>query len=272
MDRVINWIGDYADDDRTNVRKCTVIAETKYGKLSALKLYTQETDGPTIEIFRATYKAGPLMTYNGLFHVWDTSSGHRSFAGCIKTPGWFSSQTLIQNETETPAGGIIYKATSRDGKLMDMEVVLPKLVTESKENIKHLMLQDALRFPEDLITLISLFVGESTWSPSVRELTLDNMKFKKRPEKLRDSMITLRNKKPVWNPAISAYTLEFHGRAQLPSVHNFQLVEEPHTKQVILQLGKVSASRFNMDYAYPLTTFQAFSVCISVIQRTFVHD
>ena len=59
--------------------------------------------------------------------------------------------------------GIIYKATSRDGKLMDMEVILPKLVTETKEDIKALMLQDALDFPEDIITLISVFVGECSF-------------------------------------------------------------------------------------------------------------
>ena len=61
------------------------------------------------------------------------------------------------------SGGIIYKATSRDGKLMDMEVILPKLVTETKEDIKALMLQDALDFPEDIITLISVFVGECSF-------------------------------------------------------------------------------------------------------------
>jgi hypothetical protein len=32
---------------------------------------------------------------------------------------------------------------------------------------------------------------------------------------------------------------------------------------IIVQLGKVGKERFNMDYQYPLSMFQAFAICLA---------
>lgn len=70
--------------------------------------------------------------------------------------------------------------------------------------------------------------------------------------------------------SINAYTLEFGGRALIPSVHNFQLVDDE--ERVVLQLGKSSETEYNVDFSFPLTPYQAFCICLSVIDRTFVWD
>ena len=69
---------------------------------------------------------------------------------------------------------------------------------------------------------------------------------------------------------INSYTLEFKGRALVPSVHNFQLVDDE--ERVVLQLGKTAEYSYNVDFSFPLTPYQAFSICLSVIDRTFVWD
>ncbi|KAI5400420.1 hypothetical protein KIW84_065348 [Lathyrus oleraceus] len=42
-----------------------------------------------------------------------------------------------------------------------------------------------------------------------------------------------------------------------------QFTLEENGKQTILQLGRVAKSKFVMDYRYPLTGYQAFSICLA---------
>jgi len=73
----------------------------------------------------------------------------------------------------------------------------------------------------------------------------------------------LKNKFPVWNERLKAYVLNFNGRVTMASVKNFQLVEPNNPNRVYLQFGKVDEDRFNIDFKYPLTAMQAFSIAIS---------
>ncbi|EFC46405.1 tubby protein [Naegleria gruberi] len=73
----------------------------------------------------------------------------------------------------------------------------------------------------------------------------------------------LKNKFPVWNERLKAYVLNFNGRVTMASVKNFQLVEPNNPNKVFLQFGKVDEDRFNIDFKYPLTALQAFSIAIS---------
>lgn len=49
----------------------------------------------------------------------------------------------------------------------------------------------------------------------------------------------------------------------MASVKNFQLVNPDDHDTVILQFGRVGPNQFNMDYRWPLSPMQAFSVCLS---------
>lgn len=140
---------------------------------------------------------------------------------------------------------------------MKMKVMIPKIHRHSEKQLTKIVSNAAL-IPKDCAKLVVDFC----------DLNFTEMVSNKHMNE--DKLVTMYNKLPRWNPQINAYTLEFGGRALVPSVHNFQLVNE--AEDVVLQLGKVSDEEFNVDFAFPLSSFQAFSICLSVIDRTFVWD
>ncbi|GER40016.1 tubby-like protein 2 [Striga asiatica] len=80
--------------------------------------------------------------------------------------------------------------------------------------------------------------------------------------------LVLRNKAPRWHEQLQCWCLNFKGRVTVASVKNFQLVAEVEPaggeqEKVILQFGKIGKDMFTMDYRYPLSAFQAFSICLS---------
>lgn len=79
----------------------------------------------------------------------------------------------------------------------------------------------------------------------------------------RGNMHVFTNKRPSWNEKLKAYVLNFNGRVTQASVKNFQLVEEGDNDTVMLQFGKVSTNRFTLDFRYPLSPMQAFSIALS---------
>ena len=77
------------------------------------------------------------------------------------------------------------------------------------------------------------------------------------------NMMMLKNKTPKWNEQMQAYVLNFAGRVTQASVKNFQLVTELDKDTVVLQFGKVGDNSFTMDFTYPMSALQAFSICLS---------
>lgn len=61
----------------------------------------------------------------------------------------------------------------------------------------------------------------------------------------------------------TAYRLDFDGRATVPSVKNMQLVEPSDRSDVVLQLGKVSANEFHLDFKGPFNALQALAVALA---------
>lgn len=61
------------------------------------------------------------------------------------------------------------------------------------------------------------------------------------------------------------YSLNFNGRAKISSVKNCQIVENNRvaTSPVLLQIGKVGADRFNLDFRAPFSPKLAFALAIS---------
>ncbi|XP_062102413.1 tubby-like F-box protein 5 [Humulus lupulus] len=84
--------------------------------------------------------------------------------------------------------------------------------------------------------------------------------------------LILKNKAPRWHEQLQCWCLNFKGRVTVASVKNFQLVaavnpshniSDAEQERVILQFGKIGKDIFTMDYRYPLSAFQAFSICLS---------
>ncbi|KAI0510403.1 hypothetical protein KFK09_011004 [Dendrobium nobile] len=113
----------------------------------------------------------------------------------------------------------------------------------------------------DSFSSIPLFRSKSTCAPSIPPGPLSSPKEKK---------LILKNKSPRWHEQLQCWCLNFRGRVTVASVKNFQLVASgeygPNGQdydKVILQFGKVGKDLFTMDYAYPISAFQAFAICLS---------
>ncbi|XP_010518507.1 PREDICTED: tubby-like F-box protein 3 isoform X1 [Camelina sativa] len=86
----------------------------------------------------------------------------------------------------------------------------------------------------------------------------------------KEGLLALKNKAPRWHEQLQCWCLNFNGRVTVASVKNFQLVAAPENgpagpehENVILQFGKVGKDVFTMDYQYPISAFQAFTICLS---------
>jgi len=92
------------------------------------------------------------------------------------------------------------------------------------------------------------------------------------------SLMVLETKKPTWNTTISAWVLNFNGRVRIPSKKNFILIPEQGnmtteseftnrdgeiTEMVVLRHGKMSKSRFTVDFRYPICPLAALAICCS---------
>jgi hypothetical protein len=80
-------------------------------------------------------------------------------------------------------------------------------------------------------------------------------------------VIYLQNKKPKWDEQHGGHVLNFQGRVTESSVKNFQLciLDSDEPEQIILQFGRVSKQKFTMDLLFPLSPFQAFSICVACL-------
>lgn len=89
-------------------------------------------------------------------------------------------------------------------------------------------------------------------------------------------VVVFRNRQPVWDSRLQAYTLDFKGRVKKASVKNFQLeiAEGESTGDINLQFGKNGENEFALDFKYPFSTIQAFAVALSSIdgRRSFSNS
>lgn len=78
-----------------------------------------------------------------------------------------------------------------------------------------------------------------------------------------DDLIAMENKQPEWSEKSQTYELKFGGRVTKASVKNFQIVHPKQPDYVVLQFGRTGEHQFTMDYQYPMSALQAFSICLS---------
>lgn len=95
-------------------------------------------------------------------------------------------------------------------------------------------------------------------------------------------LFLLRNKEPKWDETHGGHVLNFQGRVTESSVKNFQLVcQSVHSvdgtelnsrdaqlvdpEEIVLQFGRIGKNRFTMDFKFPLSPLQAFSICVACL-------
>ncbi|KAG6617455.1 ATP-binding Cassette (ABC) superfamily [Phytophthora cinnamomi] len=88
-------------------------------------------------------------------------------------------------------------------------------------------------------------------------------------EEYEKDLLVFETKQPSWNEELGAWTLNFQGRVKVASKKNFLLVGTETTENgdeeeiTALRFGKVSKTRFTLDYAAPLAPIQALAVACS---------
>lgn len=90
---------------------------------------------------------------------------------------------------------------------------------------------------------------------------------------------------------LKSYFLKFNGRVQQGSAKNFQLIEEDlkspdkgndkyksdksdksEKSEIVLQFGLINEFTYAMDFQYPLSPYQAFSICLTSLATKFVCE
>ncbi|GFQ86982.1 tubby-related protein 3 [Trichonephila clavata] len=94
------------------------------------------------------------------------------------------------------------------------------------------------------------------------EIREDGLLEKLKNKKL-DNLLELQNKKPQWNDESQSYVLNFHGRVNVASVKNFQIVHINDPDYIVMQFGRVSDELFSLDYSFPMSAMQAFAIALS---------
>ncbi|KAG2185065.1 hypothetical protein INT43_000978 [Umbelopsis isabellina] len=78
-----------------------------------------------------------------------------------------------------------------------------------------------------------------------------------------ENILALHNKSPQWNEETQSFVLNFNGRVTQASVKNFQIVHDNDLDYIVMQFGKIDQDNFTMDFRYPLSPIQAFSIALS---------
>ncbi|CAA2976493.1 tubby-like F-box 3 [Olea europaea subsp. europaea] len=106
--------------------------------------------------------------------------------------------------------------------------------------------------------------------PFFRSKSISADSFRSGLSTLKVDVLIFKNKNPRWHEQLQCWCLNFNGRVTVFSVKNFQLVASVENgasgkelEDVILQFRKVGKDVFTMDYQYPISTFQAFAICLS---------
>mmetsp|Transcript_1739 Transcript_1739/g.2910 ORF Transcript_1739/g.2910 Transcript_1739/m.2910 type:complete len:563 (+) Transcript_1739:56-1744(+) len=84
-------------------------------------------------------------------------------------------------------------------------------------------------------------------------------------------LMIFETKRPVWNEQIQAWTLNFNGRVKIPSKKNFliqaeldnHIMESEFGEDVYLRFGKMTKSRFSLDFRHPLSPVVALAIAAS---------
>eukprot|EP00638_Chattonella_subsalsa_P000479 CAMPEP_0117767570 /NCGR_PEP_ID=MMETSP0947-20121206/21721_1 /TAXON_ID=44440 /ORGANISM="Chattonella subsalsa, Strain CCMP2191" /LENGTH=552 /DNA_ID=CAMNT_0005591311 /DNA_START=47 /DNA_END=1705 /DNA_ORIENTATION=+ len=84
-------------------------------------------------------------------------------------------------------------------------------------------------------------------------------------------LMIFETKRPVWNEQLMAWTLNFNGRVKIPSKKNFliqaevenHLMEQEFGEDVYLRFGKMSKTRFSLDFRHPISPVVALGIAAS---------
>lgn len=224
------------------------------------------------------------------FNIWAHEDDKKYKVGRIVCDSWFRPTVHIHDVGGNYHGNAFF-ANSRPGSLMELHASLPERAPVDVARLAAFIRECSHLIP-DVCQVVAEFLEDDMYL--THKLKPNSVKScggqPLQPFTGKDCAYTeYINEKPGWNQAMQAFTLEFGGRAAIPSVHNFQLMipqPEPEptendpdpaepTKRVLMQVGKLGMYKnkvyFNVDTAN-LSLFHTFALALVVIQRTLTDE
>ncbi|XP_057489227.1 tubby-like F-box protein 3 isoform X2 [Actinidia eriantha] len=229
--------------------------------------------------------------YNISLHAADMSKGSSTYIGKLRS-NFLGTKFIIYDGLPPHDGAKIMK--SRSTRLVGSKQVSPRIpagnypVAHISYELNVLGSRGPRRMHCVMDAIPSSSIEPGGVAPTQTEFPLSNIDsfpsfpfFRSKSSRMenflsvrsidqRHGALVLKNKAPRWHEQLQCWCLNFHGRVTVASVKNFQLVASAENGQagsehekVILQFGKVGKDVFTMDYRYPLSTFQAFAICLS---------
>lgn len=157
-------------------------------------------------------------------------------------------------------GGILYTANLLGSRPRIMDVCIPHVVDTAEVGAKWRAYAEGCQGNDESSSLM-LSCLRQMLADSVTDQQLDesnNNDF---------GLVAFQNRPPWWNADLGSFVLNFGGRVSVASVKNFQLCERENHDSVKLQFGRIQGRHsFTMDFQYPLSAVQAFSIAISSLQ------
>uniref|UniRef100_A0A7S3IBE3 Tubby C-terminal domain-containing protein n=2 Tax=Fabrea salina TaxID=342563 RepID=A0A7S3IBE3_9CILI len=145
------------------------------------------------------------------------------------------------NNTRQELGVMLYEGNGGNSGPRKMRVIIPAVNTDQESVV---------------------------WKPVFKEQSiLENYNAKNY-----SGMFAFYNKPPVWNDKAKAFVLDFKGRVSMASIRNFQLVDDKNEDNTYIQFGRIGENHFNLDFKWPFSPLQAFSIALSSLDNHLVCD
>lgn len=207
-------------------------------------------------------------SYHLYLNMYENKYGNDKLLSFAKKQSKSKSKTYIMY---APTSTILNNSSSNNYK--DDIIKLAKL----KSNLIGTIFTTFSNLKKELITIIynlnplgfkgprklNVLLPRDQENQNEQQHQIQESLYKRVVKKNFDNIIILENKEPEWNPETETYQLDFKQRVSHVSVKNFQLVHSSNARLVLLQSGKIDDNLFTLDFTYPFTPLQAFSIAIS---------
>ncbi|TQE02694.1 hypothetical protein C1H46_011667 [Malus baccata] len=249
------------------------------------------TDEGKFLLAASKFKRPTCTDYVVSLHADDMSKGSSNYIGKLRSNFLGTKFTIFDGQPSHSGDKI---AKSRSTRLVNLKQVSPRVpagnypVAQIQYELNMMGSRGPRRMQCTMDSIPSSSVEPGGVAPTQAEFSHNNAElfpslpfFRSKSNRVesflsgplarqKDGVLVLRNKSPRWHEQLQCWCLNFHGRVTVASVKNFQLVASPENgpagpehEKIILQFGKVGKDLFTMDYRYPISAFQAFSICLS---------
>lgn len=241
-----NDLQEELNDDETNLidTTTTTTATTPNRRTSLLNFYSK------LQLNQSKFNLlNRLNNKNGEF-IFASSSNFLNFFRTNSTNGSLNSNSLNNKNTK--------RLIDEYQKLDDSNFNSIKIKTNKAKTLLNKTDLGLIKNELDDQDLVDLDEGNLSDNEKLVDLK------SKKTNSNSNRQFILHNKPPIWNETNQVYQLDFGGRVTQESAKNFQI--EFGGKQV-MQFGRIDSNAYTLDFEWPFTAVQAFSIALANITQ-----